>query len=179
MTTIDEFDVPLSKVEASVVAWVTEALELRHGPAEDPEGALNEAFSDLDVLNSREIVALMSRLRQRADRIDYLASLALRAKGRALRAQAEAKFAADQKYSEAMSNRSLTKREFTSGKELHANASLDSIDDRRLAHKAERLVSVTAEAYDVINQAGWQIQRMRDDLKEMLRTLRFEHSLDH
>jgi hypothetical protein len=177
-TSIDDFDIPLSEIEKKVMDWAEEALELRHGAGEDPEGTLAAGFADLDVEHSREIISLMFRIRQRSDRVDYLASLALRAKGRALRAQNEAKFIASNKYDEAMSSRSQTKREFTSSRELHANASLDSVDDRRLAHKAERLVSLTQESYEVINQIGWQLQRLRDDLKEMLRTLRFEHSLD-
>ena len=175
---LEAHDIPFSEIEKKVMKWVEEALELRHGDAGDEAGTLGQGFAELDVQSTRNIIDLMFRIRQRSDRVDYLLSLVAQAKGRAQRAQSEAKFVADEKYERAMNDRSSTKREFTSGREIHANASIDSIDDRRIAHKAARLVSVTQEAYDVVNQIGWQLQRLRDDLKEMLRTLRFEHSLD-
>lgn len=175
---LEAYDIPFNEMEKKILAWVEEALELRHGSAGDEDGPIGQAFKDLNMQDTREIIALMFRIRQRSDRVDFLLSLVAQAKGRASRAQSEAKFAADEKYERAMNERSTTKREFTSGREIHANASIDSIDDRRIAHKAQRLVSITQEAYDVINQIGWQLQRQRDDLKEMLRTLRFEHSLD-
>lgn len=178
MTKLAAYDIEFSDIEKKVLGWVEEALELRHGTAEDPEGTIKEGFAELNVQDGRDIIDLMFRIRKRSDRVDYLLALLTSARGRARRAQAEAKFVAENKYDEAMQQRSNARRDFESAKSIQANAAIDSIDDRRIAHKAARLVSVTEEGYEVVNQIGWQLQRFRDDLKEMLRNIRHEHSLD-
>lgn len=179
MTVIEELavhDIPFTGLEATVVAWVEEALELRHGAVEDPAGRLGAGpIED----SPTAWVEYLRRVRQRADRVDELLAKVTRAKGRAKRAQDQAQFSAELAYDEAMRDNAANRRaEFVTAKEKHADAALDSLEQRRLAHHAARLVSVTAEAYDVVNQVHWQLDAIRKDTRSTLHALQFEASLE-
>jgi len=174
MASLEEFDIPFSGMEAQVMGWVTEALELRHGAAGDKDGRLRDA----DPEDPRDVMNLRRRVRARADRVDGLLAAATRARGRARRAKAEAEFAADNDLSEATSKRATRRRDFETGREREADAKLDTIETRRQAHQAARLVDVTNEAYEVINQIHWQFDAMRKDLRASLHALQFEASLE-
>ncbi|WNN95048.1 hypothetical protein SEA_MAGRITTE_71 [Microbacterium phage Magritte] len=174
MTDLDAYDIPFSKVEEQVMGWVTEALELRHGEAGDKDGRL----SDADPEDPRDMMNLLRRVRARADRVDGLLAAATRARGRARRAKTEAEFVAANELDKATSKHASRRQEFSSGKEREAEAKLDTFEQRRLAHQAARLVDVTTEAHDVINQIHWQFDAMRKDLRASLHALQFEASLE-
>lgn len=173
MTSIEDFDIPFSSLETTVISWVAEALELRHGVAGD-EGLLKDAPTD----TSTEVMALLRRVRTRSDRVDGLLANAISARGRARRAQAEAAFVADNALSQATSNRASRRREFEAGREREADAKLDSFEERRVAHQGARLVDVTQEAYEQINKISWQLNALRSDLRETLHGIQFEASLE-
>ena len=156
------------------MGWVTEALDLRHGAAGDPKGKLSEA----DPEDPRDMMDLLRRVRARADRVDGLLAAATRARGRARRAKTEAEFVAANELDKATSNRASRRQEFSSGREREAEAKLDTFEQRRLAHQAARLVDVTSEVHDVINQIHWQFDAMRKDLRASLHALQFEASLE-
>ena len=176
MTTLDELEVPLSELESRVLSWVKEALELRHGDAGDPQGPIRGWGSTDDSIP--EVQNLLLRVRARSDRVDELLAKSTQAKARAKRAQDEAAFAADRALMQATTQRSARRAEFSSGREREAEAKLDAFEERRLAHQASRLVSVTAEAYEVINQVHWQLDAIRKDLRAILHALQFESGLE-
>lgn len=174
MTNLDVYDVPFSDLEAQVMEWVKECLDLRHGEAGDPQGRLRDATEE----TPHEMMELLRRVRARADRVDGLLATATRARGRARRAKTEAEFAADNAMSDATSKRAERRRDFETGREREADAKLDTFEQRRMAHQASRLVDVTTEAYDVISQVHWQFNAMRQDLRASLHALQFEASLE-
>lgn len=171
---LDVYDIPFSGVEKQAMDWVKEALELRHGEAGDKDGRLGEA----DPEDPRAMMDLLRRVRARADRVDGLLAAATRARGRARRAKAEAEFSADNAMNEATSERASRRREFESSREREADAKTKTFEQRRMAHQASRLVDVTTEAYDVINQIHWQFDAIRKDLRASLHALQFEASLE-
>jgi hypothetical protein len=178
MSVVEELathDIPFTGVEAAVVAWVHEALELRHGAAEDPNGPLGYGPAED---SPSAWMAYLTRVRMRSDRVDELLSKVTQAKGRAKRAQDQAQFVADIAYDEAARVNAARRPEFSSARERHADASLDSLEQRRIAHHAARLVSVTAEAYEVVNQVHWQLDAIRKDARSTLHALQFESSLE-
>lgn len=173
----DAYDIPFGKVEAQVIAWVKEALDLRHGDAGDPEGPLRSVPWEE---GHQAVMQELVRVRSRSDRVDGLLAKATQAKGRARRAQEHAAFIASQAYDEAQvsnSNRRLP-NSFTTREEKNADAALDSLEERRAAHQAERLVSITSESYDVINQIHWQLNAIRTDLRAQIHAIQFENSLE-
>lgn len=175
MTELADFDLPFSKVEQQVLAWMKEALELRHGTAGDPKGSLKGAQHETPA----EITDLLLRVRARSDRVDELLSRVTIARGRARRAREEAQFAADRRLMEATQERAgKLGREYETGKEREADAKLEAFEERRIAHQGERLVSVTNDAYDVVNQCHWQLDAIRKDLRAQLHALQFESSLE-
>lgn len=118
-------------------------------------------------------------MRLRSDRVDELLAKVTQARGRVKRAEDQAKFAADLAYDEAARANSINRRaEFSSARERNADASLDSIQQKRQAHQAARLVSVASEAYEVVNQAHWSLESIRKDLRADLHSLQFESSLE-
>lgn len=177
MDEIAVHDIPFSEMESKIVAWVDEALELRHGAAGDPEGPLR------NVLSSNDDVAIMltnlARVRQRADRVDFLLANVTRARGRAKRAEDQSKFSAEIAYAEAARTNAARRVEFSSARERHADASLDSLEQRRVAHHASRLVSVTEEAYEVVRQVHWQLDALSKELRATIHGIQFLASLEH
>lgn len=173
---LSSYDIPFKGVEDALYSWVREALDLRHGAAGDPLGKLTQV--DL-AEGSQAVNAMLLRVRERSDRVDFLLSSATQAKGRTRRAQEQAQFEADLAYDTATQNRAARRtQDFTTGAERHADASLDSIEQKRMAHMSARLVSVAAEAFDVINQVHWQLDAIRKDLRSTLHSLQFESSLE-
>ncbi len=177
MTTLDDYDVPLSTAEAQLTAWVDEALALRHDAGDDPEGPID--LAGVELLPNEDVLHIMGRLPSRTERVNGIKASVTRGKGRIRRAATESKFEAEIAYDTAMQKRSNKRREFTSAKEMNADASLDSLDQRRNAHKLGRLVSFADEAYEIVQQVDWQLSSMRTDLREILRSARFESSIDH
>lgn len=179
MTAYEEiavYDIPFEGVEARVMEWVTEALELRHGEAGDPDGTL------AGVLNCEgpdEALHGLRRVVARTDRVDNLLSKVTQAKARAKRAQEHAAFSADIAYDTAtQQNAARRTREFVTRDERKADAALDSLEQRRIAHHASRLVSITTEAYEVVRQVHWQLDGLRKDLRSSMHALQFEASLE-
>lgn len=174
MTDLASFDIPFSDIEKQVMDWVREAIELRFRTAGDPDGSLSTGHEG----TPSEALAFLRRVRQRTDRVDELRIAAIRAKGRARRAQAEAAFQADNALSTAMADRSARRADFSSGRERESEAKLDSFEERRAAHQAARLVDVTSDAYEVINGIHWQLDAIRKDLRATLNALQFEATLE-
>lgn len=168
------YDLPLSAVEASVTQWVNEALELRHGGAGDAAGSING--QDAETID--QITDLLIRVRSRSDRVDELLANVTRAKARSKRIKDEAAFVADLRLLEATQTRASQRVDFESAREREADAKLVSIEERRAEHRATKLVSITTEAYDVINQIHWQLDAIRKDLRARLHALQFESSLE-
>jgi hypothetical protein len=174
VTDLTAYDIPFNEVEQQVLSWVKESLELRHGAAGDPKGTIKGAPQE----TTDEITDLLLRVRVRSDRVDELLSKVTLARGRARRAKEEAAFTADKVLMEATQHHASKRVEFSSGREREAEAKLDAFEERRLAHQGDRLVSVTNDCYEVINQVHWQLDAIRKDLRAQLHALQFESSLE-
>ncbi len=174
MTELSEYDLPFDTMGERVTSWVAEALELRHGSAGDPQGPIRGSAES----SPSEIMDLLLRVRSRADRVDELLSKSTQAKFRARRAKDEAQFVADRKVMEATKHHASRRGDFSAGREREAEAKLDSFAELRVSHQADRLVSITIEAYEVINQVHWQLDAIRKDLRASLHALQFESSLE-
>ncbi len=173
---LDEYDLPFTEVEQRVQDWVKEALDLRFKDAGDPEGPLNALEYDTmpTVMN-----ALLLRVRQRSDRVDQLLMNVTRARARAKRVKATAIFNAEIAYDTAMqANANKRTREFVTAAERNADAALDSLTQKRVAHHAQRAVDVTEEAYEVIKGVHWQLDAIRKDLRAAIHQLQFEAGLE-
>jgi hypothetical protein len=175
MVDIDQYDIPLSKLEAQVLGWVDEAISLRHGTVGDPH---NRKLRDYDPQSPHEWVDYIRVVLARADRIDELRTACTRARHRAKRAQSEATFVAENALDEATAKRAARRVDFETGKERESQAKLDSFEKRREAHQTARLVDVTTEAHTVISDIYWQLDAMRKDARALLHALQFEASLD-
>ena len=174
LTDLSSYDVPFSSLEEQVLGWAKESLELRHGSAGDPVGSLKGAPQE----TQSEVLALLLRVRNRADRVDELLSKATLARGRARRAKEEAAFVAERALMSATQQRSARRVEFSSAKEREADAKLDAFEERKIAHQGERLVSVTNDVHEVITQIHWQLDALRKDLRATLHALQFEAGLE-
>lgn len=178
MSGAGQYDLPYTDLEQSMVDWVEEAMELRHGAAGDPKGKISLIDPSLGI---DAMLDLLSRVRQRADRVDELMSKATRARSRFRRVREEANFAAELAYDEATVHNKARRSfdDFATRDERKADASLLSLGEKRAAHEAKRLVSVSEEVYEVITQIHWQLDAMRKDLRASLHALQFESKLEN
>lgn len=172
---LDEYDVPPSRQEERVLAWVSEAMELRYGAAGDDEGSLDGI---LDVNSPRDVLAALRRVRIRADRVEHLLVNARRAKRRAKSTRDRVAFEAGNRFGASLVAEGQRRVEFQSAEERRQIANMESIEERRLAHQAERLVDITVEAYDAINTIHWGLDAIRKDLRSALNAFQFENSLE-
>lgn len=169
-------DIPLTKMESTIMGWVQEAIDLRYGAGNDTGGALTPV-SMSDGYNAIE--NMLIRVRGRSDRIDELLTKITQARARAKRIQDQAAFAAKVAYDTATQNNAVSRTtEFSTREERNADAMLASLEEKRLAHQSERMVSITVEAYEVINQIHWSLDSIRKDLRSSLHSLQFESSLE-
>lgn len=163
-------------IEDQLLEWATEAFELRHGAAEDPEGKLTavDPNDGIPALNQ-----MLLRVRQRSDRVEYILGRVTQARYRIRRSRDAAKFEAEVAYDTAAdSNAKARVREFVSREERHAEAALESLQQRRDAHLAERRQSIADEAYELVKQIDWQLSSMRTDIRASLHALHFESNLE-
>lgn len=172
---MSEYDLPFGEMEQRVIDWVQEALELRHGDAGDPEGKLRVIGpgDGPDAVRHE-----LERVRRRSDRVDELLANVTQARGRAKRARDQAAFSAEVAYDTNATQAASKRREFSSGRERHSEAQLQSLEERRIAHRMGRIVSVTEESYEVIKQVHFQLGAIRNDLRATIHSLQFESSLE-
>lgn len=164
------------KVEAQIIEWVKEAIELRHGDANDPEGPLR-AVSIED--GPHAVTYELTRVRTRVDRVDFLRTQVALVRIKLRKARDNAKFQADSKLQEATSARGKVKVDFTSAAEIQANAGLDSFEERRAAHEAKVLADVVEDSYRIIDKIAFELDSIRNDLRAIIKSLQFESTLDH
>jgi len=156
----------VADVENELLAWASEALELRHGEADDPQGKVSLPEFEL---GQPAAVDMLARVRVRLDRVEELQSKARRAKGRVMRMREEADFEASLKYDEEMANGKNRWREYVTADEKRADAMLASLSEKRQAHQLKRLESVATETLDVIGQCYWGLGKLREDILQILR----------
>ena len=147
--------------------WATEALELRHGASTDPKGKVGLPAYEV---GQPAAIEMLQRVRVRLDRVEELQSKARQAKGRILRMKEAADFEAAVAYDQAMqNNRSTRVQEFVTAAEKNADAMLASIEQKRAAHQIKLLESFASEALDVITQCYWGLEKLREDILQMIR----------
>lgn len=155
------------QIEEELLGWATEALELRHGVAGDPEGKVS-----LPPYQAGEYAAIdmLQRVRQRLDRVEELQSKARQAKGRIMRLREQADFDAQEAYAKTMDERrNAYVQEYVSAAEKDSAARLGSFNERRQAHQMKRLESFATETLDVLGQCYWGLEKLREDILQMLR----------
>lgn len=158
-------------VENALIEWATEALELRHGEAGDPKGKVGLPSYEAGLPATLE---MLQRVRVRLDRVEELQSKARQAKGRAMRNRENADFEAQLAYDQAMQRQSATRsKEYVTGLEKNADASLASLEQKRAAHQLRRLESTATEVLDVVSQCYWGLEKLREDVLQMMRIKQF------
>lgn len=160
----------MTDVEAQLAGWTEEALELRHGEADDPLGRVR--LPDYE-LGEHAFVDMLGRVRQRLDRVEELQSMARRAKGRVMRMRENAEFEASLKYDQAIATQDSRHRQYALGDEKRADAALASLTEKREAHRLKRVESFASEALDVIGQCYWGLEKLREDILQLLKIQRF------
>jgi HAMP domain-containing protein len=164
------------QIQATVERWVQEVIELRFGAGEDPEGSL----PTIEPQHPDEAIHLLSRVRARADRVEELESSIRRLRGRLRRQQFDAQLEAEVKRDEAfVTNRATKVMDFVSADEKRADAALASIEEKRAAIAAQRLVDYVQEAFDVVDQARWGLSAYRQDLRAQLHGLQVVRSQEY
>jgi hypothetical protein len=166
-TGLAAYDLPFDSTESRILDLVKEALELRHGAALDPEGKI--VVPPYEAGNPAARTVLI-RVRQRLDRLEELSSTARQLHGRVSRARAAAAFEADTAWNRAARENASTARQYSSAAERAAESSLDSFEEKRRAHQAERLVSTTQESLDVIKDCLWGMRNIREELLTAIRS---------
>lgn len=154
------------QITDQLLGWVTEAMELRHGAAEDPEGRVSLPPFEL---GQPAAVDMLQRVRQRLDRVEELQSLARQGLGRVIRLREEAEYELSLKYDESIANSRNRFVEYQSADEKRADAALASITEKRNLHKIKKLESHAKEALDVIGQCYWGLSNLRTDIHQMLK----------
>lgn len=161
------YDIPLSDMEKTMVGWATEAIELRFGEAGDDLGRVR--LPDWEA-GPTAMISSLGRVRVRLDRVEELQTKAMRARGRITRIQSDAAFEAQRAYDEAAVHRSAFRsQEYTSAKERNAEAALDSFEQKRAAHQAEKLVALSMQVEEQIKHCYWGLVRLREDHLTLLR----------
>jgi len=158
-------------LEKVLLEWASEALELRHGEAEDPKGKVQLPAYEL---GQSAALDMLQRVRVRLDRVEELQSKARQAKGRIMRMREQAEFDATVRYDEAMDSARTTRvQEFVSAAEKNSAASLASLQEKREAHRMKNAESQASETLDVISQCYWGLEKLREDVLQMLRIQQF------
>ncbi len=173
---MDLADAQQAEIEARILQWVDEAIELRFGIAGDHDGHLDP--STVDFNSSLSLMHMLERVRLRESRVDGLLVEAMRAQAKAKRAAKSTAYHSRNQYDESMRIAADRRREYVSADELKAEANLGSLVERHKNYQAERLLLVADEAVEVIKQISYQFNRWRNDLHEMSRARRAETMLD-
>lgn len=162
-------------VEKVLTDFLNEAVELRYGEANDPEGYLRiPDYEDGPEAFARALL----RGRARADRIEELLLKAKRAKGiLATRARVAADEAQD-KLDEALAEGSRNKVEFSAAVERKAEANLKSFAELRAQRNAARTLAFAEEVVDSINTIHWGLNSWRADVRDILKTFQLESNLE-
>ncbi len=156
----------MSDVENQLLCWATESLELRHGEADDPSGRVSlPAFE----LGQPAAVDMLSRVRQRLDRVEELQSHSRQALGRVVRMREEAEYELSQKYDTAIATNRNRFVDYQSADEKRADADLQSLEEKRKLHQVKRVESHAREVLDVVTQCYWGLSNLREDLLQMLK----------
>lgn len=154
-------------LEASLTAWVEEALNLRHGEAGDPLGKIGLPAYEA---GQPAAIDMLQRVRVRLDRVEELQSMSRRAKARVIRARSQADFDAALAYDSAIQRQGATRaREYVIGDEKKADAALASLTEKRLAHQMRRAESFATEALDIVTDCYWGLEKLREDILQMIR----------
>ena len=164
------------KIEATVLGWVDEALELRHGDAGDEEGPLRNVSIEEGV---HAVMYELTRVRKRVDRVDFLRTKVAILRSKLKKAKAVAKFQADSKLMEATSHRNRVKLDYDSAAAVKAEAGLDSFEERRAAHEAQVLLDTVEDSYWIIVKIAAELDSIRTDLRAIIKSLQFESTLEH
>lgn len=160
MSTQEEF-------EQKLLGWMEEALELRHGAGEDPKGKVSLPPYELGQPAALE---MLQRVRVRLDRVEELQSRARQLKGRAYRLRSTSEFDASLAYDTAMHhNRATLSQDYKSADEKKADAALASLNQKRELHQRKQVESLATETLDVISHCYWGLEKLREDLLQMLR----------
>lgn len=162
-------------VSEQLYAWLSEAVELRFGEANDPEGAL--------ILPSQQdgpgaFVGVLLRARQRADRIEELLVKAKRVRRALYVKMQEASDAAEDKMDEALAEGAASRQEFSLGIERKAEASLKSFEEKRAQRAAQRRLDVADEVVDALKDIHFGLSGWRNDVRDIIRSFQLESNLE-
>lgn len=154
-------------IESALYAWMDEAIELRYGSANDPEGVVTLPNPEAGF---ETLVNTLARIRVRLDRVQELQTLSQRARARARRIVAQKEFEAQEAFDRSMQNRGARRAaSFTTREERNADASLDSFEQKREAHQASRMLDIASETLEVITSCYWGLSGLREEILTLIR----------
>lgn len=165
-----------NKIESAVLAWVGEAIELRHGAAGDEEGKLRIVTIDDGV---QAVMHELTRVRKRTDRLDYIRTQLALLRSKLKKARAEAKFLADSKLAETTTRSNRTKLDYDSAAAVKAEASLEAFEEQRAAHEAQVLFEIVEDSYWILDKITTEMDSIRTDLRAIIKSLQFSSTLEH
>lgn len=153
--------------EQSIAIWVEEAIELRRSASDvvPSEGSSPTRYQEALLVT-----------RAALDRLQFLQAQMTRVRGGARRRARAYRYAADDAFNQAITQR--RKQEYEGAQERNAYASLASFEQQRTAREAEHFQSVVEESYDVIKLCSDGLSSLRYDLVTSLRGFQFESSLE-
>lgn len=162
--------------EKALVAFVTEALDLRYGEYNDPEGKLRLPDPEDGLA---PIMASLLRCRARLDRLEEIHARIIQLRARVNRAKEDAKWTADiAMATNTQRNQTSRSVDFSTREERNSDAMLQSIQELHTQRQREKLVSVAQESYDVVHEALWGLKSLLDNHTIVLRSFQFESSLE-
>lgn len=157
----------VEQIKKQLLEWAEEALELRHGESDDVKGKVG-----LPAFEAGQFVAvdMLQRVRVRLDRVEELQSKARQVKGRIARLREGAEFEANRAYAEAMQEQGARRiRDYVTAAEKNSDATLGSLQEKREAHQMKVTQSLADEVYDVVTQCYWGLEKLREDIFQMLK----------
>lgn len=161
---VEQFPTLWADLNAWVTDRLTEATELRGGPAQ------------LAVDGPGAVVETLTGIRQRLDRLEQITADLGRLKGRADTAVNEAQDAYDDAY--AQSVKSNPAAEYASAKEKDATHMAAALDELHVLRKAKRRAEAVTEAYEYVRLLHKGLDGTRWDVSVLLNAMTLDLKLD-
>lgn len=165
---------------------VTDSVEIQQALAQFASECYKLRFEvgSLDVdASPSEVMSLLLDARRRLDRIEELLHKTILVRGRLSRVNSAASVAAEEAWDEqAIKNKSRSTgvvTDYSGPRERYAESNLATLNERRAMRQAAELLSLANDSFDVIKLAHQGLDRVRQECLVLLRSLRFESSLEH
>lgn len=162
------------KVIDRLYDWLKEAAEVRWGADDEGSMLVVPHYSEGPQAFATELLSA----RRRQDRIEELLRDAKRVQAHLKRRQSEKDDEFNDKMDRALAEGSITAREFSTGMERRADASLKSFEEKRAARQSQRALAVAEEVVTALSDIHWGLNGWRNDMRDILRSFVLESNLE-